>query len=235
MSKASSNTGFLNIYVLIGASHIIALALHVDVVVMLTKFLLMPALMLHVYKHARVSTVLRNRLLFVLFFSWVGDILLMFDENNSNFFIFGLTAFLIAQAAYITAFSIAAHKSNGSSLPPGLLLIPPIYAGILLSILIPHLGDMLIPVVIYSMVITAMLMQSLRRWSKTDNYSFWFVAIGATFFIASDSMIAIDSFYSPINFAPLLIMITYIIAQYMLVTGLLIHEDKAINPPQSGQ
>ncbi|HMZ90554.1 MAG TPA: lysoplasmalogenase, partial [Chitinophagales bacterium] len=93
----------------------------------------------------------------------------------------------------------------------------------------------LIPVVIYSMVITAMLMQSLRRWSKTDNYSFWFVAIGATFFIASDSMIAIDSFYSPINFAPLLIMITYIIAQYMLVTGLLLHKDKVINQPQSDQ
>ena len=44
----------------------------------------------------------KNLLLFALFFSWLGDILLGLQNMNANFFIFGLLAFLSAHCFYIS-------------------------------------------------------------------------------------------------------------------------------------
>jgi uncharacterized membrane protein YhhN len=47
---------------------------------------------------------------------------------------------------------------------------------------------------------------------------------GALLFIMSDAMIAINKFLNPLVQARLLIMATYIAAQFLIVKGVLIHE-----------
>jgi hypothetical protein len=41
-----------------------------------------------------------------LFFSWSGDVILEFSQNNGNMFILGLGCFLLAHVMYFTVFLI---------------------------------------------------------------------------------------------------------------------------------
>jgi len=50
------------------------------------------------------------------------------------------------------------------------------------------------------------------------------VIIGALIFMLSDTMLAINKFLEPIAYANVLIMITYIVAQYLIVSGLIKHQ-----------
>ena len=71
----------------------------------ITKPLLMPLLAIYLLLQTISATSsLKAWVFLALFFSWVGDILLLFEERASNFFLFGLSAFLIAQVFYIVFF-----------------------------------------------------------------------------------------------------------------------------------
>ena len=80
---------------------------------------------------------------------------------------------------------------------------------------------MLIPVTIYLLIILTMAFTASRRRGRVNHPSYYLVLCGAVFFIVSDSLIAIDKFYSEIPLADILIMATYAIAQYLIVLGLL--------------
>ena len=45
-------------------------------------------------------------------------------------------------------------------------------------------------------------------------------------FALSDSLIAIDKFIQPLPYASVAIMVTYYLAQYMIVSGMIKPEDK---------
>ena len=66
----------------------------------ITKPLLMPLLMLAVFAEAGFRNKFSSVFILALFFSWLGDIVLMFD----GFFIAGLVCFLIAQLGYLFYF-----------------------------------------------------------------------------------------------------------------------------------
>lgn len=156
--------------------------------------------------------------------SLAGDVLLM----NPTYFIAGLVAFLISHILYI--FSYRQHQDGDSSNPlTGVhrvrLAFPILLAGTgLVVILYPSLGDLKIPVVIYAAVITLMALTALFRYGKTTPKSFWLVFAGAVLFMMSDSILAINKFLQPVPFGGFLIMLTYISAQYCIVTGLVEHE-----------
>jgi uncharacterized membrane protein YhhN len=44
---------------------------------------------------------------------------------------------------------------------------------------------------------------------------------GAIFFVSSDSILAFNKFYAPVPLASFLIMITYLVAQYLITVGIL--------------
>jgi len=94
----------------------------------------------------------------------------------------------------------------------------------LITVLFPVLGEMKMPVVVYSMTITGMALAALHRYQKTTAKSFWMVMGGALIFMLSDSMIAINKFLEPIPSANVLIMLTYIAAQYLIISGLIKHQ-----------
>ena len=93
----------------------------------------------------------------------------------------------------------------------------------LVTILYPHLGAFKIPVLLYALVLTVMVLQALFRYGHTNTPSFWFVFLGALLFMVSDSLIAVNKFLSPFGLAGLSITATYILAQFLIASGLRLH------------
>jgi uncharacterized membrane protein YhhN len=107
------------------------------------------------------------------------------------------------------------------------LSFPIILAGSgLVVVLYPKLGDLKIPVIVYAFVLTLMVLQSIFRLERTNTKSFWLVFLGATSFMLSDSLLAINKFYQTISFAGVWVMLTYIAAIYLIVSGVIAHGKK---------
>ena len=91
----------------------------------------------------------------------------------------------------------------------------------LLSLVYPTLGDLKVPVLIYAFVITIM---GVLGTITGIQYKNKFILFGAFIFIVSDSFIALNKFYFNLSYAELLqviIMSTYVLAQYFLVLGII--------------
>lgn len=147
-------------------------------------------------------------LAFGLSFGMLGDVLLAWD--GQRLFVFGLAAFLVGHLGYIKALS------PFYSLRPWLLLPYAGFAAVVLSLMWPQLGALAVPVLVYIGVILAM---SLATWHA--NPSNWALKLGGLCFILSDSLIGLNKFWQPIAGAGSAIMLTYYVAQYLIVTGLL--------------
>jgi len=163
-----------------------------------------------------------------LFFCWVGDFLLMFGSDEI-YFMLGLVAFLIGHIYYILSFRQLVSGQPSTLLPTQRLryTFPIFLAGTgLIVILYPGLGPLKIPVIIYATVLMIMVSFALYRTGRTNKSSFVFVFAGAIFFMISDSLLALNKFYSSFALASLAVMSTYILAQYLIVKGALAHEFK---------
>ena len=87
---------------------------------------------------------------------------------------------------------------------------------VLLAILVSSgLGPLLVPVVIYGLVISAMLWRALARLgTDVPKRSAWLAAAGALAFVFSDSLIGINRFVHPFHAAPYLIIVSYWLGQW---------------------
>ena len=183
-------------------------------------FYLKPFLLLPLIVAVFISTNFKNKIILLgaLVFSWTGDVLLLFVFKDPIYFMLGLVAFLTAHIFYIILFVKEIKKAKGKIefKKSGLILIA-IYLSTMLLVLIPHLGGLTIPVIIYAVVISTMLYMAYLlsfHWPKpASNY----LLTGAVSFILSDSILAFDKFYQPILMCGLLIMATYLYAQWALV------------------
>ena len=193
------------------------------------KALIIPILYLIYFSNIRNSmNGFHMKILAALIFSWGGDVLLQCTSFNENFFLIGLVSFLIAQALYLIAFFSTAgpNKILGSK---AWLIIPVAAFGFgIMYLLWDELGDMRIPVVIYTAVILTMLTAAINRMGKVNRLSFILVLLGAILFITSDSLIAINKFKYSFDLARIAIMSTYIIAQYLIITGCLKQHDVSL-------
>ena len=172
------------------------------------------------------GTILRKTISAALVFSWLGDVLLMFPD----LFLYGLGAFLMAHICYIIGFKIAQTNpfAIGTVNFLKLFLVNlPIYiaAAFVYFLINPGLGATKIPVVIYLIVIVMMVTTARERFGKTNALSFWQVFIGGVFFMVSDGVLAIHKFYNPFPESGVIVMGTYIIAQFLIVRGILAHLD----------
>ena len=182
----------------------------------LTKPLLMITLGLFYYQHTRGTFNKRDRIvLFALFFSCLGDTFLMFQQMNQNFFLMGLGAFLLGHVCYILLFQKEGKSRHFRWLP----FIS--YACLLLFFLLNRIpADFKIPVTLYAVVITLMGIRASERQVKDKSYEV--VLIGAVLFIISDSLIALNKFVVSVPLAGFWIMSTYVVAQYLIIHGLLV-------------
>ena len=155
----------------------------------------------------------QGKLLFTaLLFCAAGDAALKFGEGNLTL---GLGFFLVGQIIYAVTF-YRNSRTQASRVPVVILLIA--YAVAMALVLAPSLEDMALPVYVYITAITAMgICAALRARSKVVLY-------GAIFFIASDSILAANEFLYEVPTSDYLVMVTYYIAQVLIVLGFIREE-----------
>jgi uncharacterized membrane protein YhhN len=125
---------------------------------------------------------------------------------------------MLAQAMYLIVFFTAPGPNILKKRP--LLAAPALaYGAVLVYFLSPGLGAMKIPVLVYATVILTMLCGAVNRYYKVNSTSYWIVLAGAILFVLSDSGIAFSKFIHPFRGASWFIMSTYVMAQYLIVTG----------------
>jgi uncharacterized membrane protein YhhN len=189
---------------------------------MLSKPMLMPLLILAYMMAQDNKSPFARLMIAALLFSWMGDILLMFD--GSLFFMAGLGSFLVAHLLYIIYFSrIRSDRPSFLKKRPLMLLVIVAYTIELLYVLWPGLGDLKIPVVVYASVISTMLAAAAWQYNKLPNHTAWLFITGAFLFVLSDSALAINKFGEPFTGGGIFVMFTYVAAQTLLVLGSLSH------------
>ena len=178
-------------------------------------------ILLFVRTYKSIPKPTKTLILSALVCSLIGDICLMFVAQSEHFFTLGLIAFLTAHVMYILVF--LKHR-NTKKFPFGFTGLLLIYAISLFYLLKGGLGDMLIPVIIYILIILCMVTTAFWRRKNVNHLSFILVFLGALFFMLSDSILAINKFYKPLPISNIIIMITYALAQYFIVIGILKHK-----------
>jgi uncharacterized membrane protein YhhN len=215
----------LILFFIVALGELIAIAAKLEWLGMVCKPLIMVTL--GVYYLASAGADRSFVVLLAIVFSLAGDTALMFDSVNSIYFIIGLLSFLISHVFYIIAYRQHQNDKSADALQGIRKLraaFPIVLAGTgLVVILYPVLGALKFPVIVYALVLVVMVLNALFRLGRTSVISFWFVFIGAMFFMVSDSLLAFNKFLSPIAHSGLLIMSTYISAQFLIIEGLIAH------------
>lgn len=149
-----------------------------------------------------------------LFFSFAGDVLLM-DKNN--LFLFGIASFLLTQLLYVLIVAKQLVKSDGRTVIAAILPFL-IFFLTLIAVLKPGLGNFFIPVLVYGLAISVFGVVVFINYLQNKDKPAIRLLAGALLFIASDSMIALNKFYEERAFYGVSVMITYILAQYLIYT-----------------
>jgi uncharacterized membrane protein YhhN len=180
------------------------------------KPILVPVLLLSFY--ASVKNKGNYKIIGALVFSTMGDILLIFEGRP--FFILGLLSFLLAHVLFVLIFRSRAGtiKLDFYTVVCSLFILS--YYFFFMKFLWPHLGAMRIPVLAYAFVISGMLWMALQLLRSTSSLR-WHIVLGALFFVVSDSLLSIQLFYSSFELAHFYVMLTYLLAQLLLVYGIL--------------
>lgn len=192
----------------------------------ISKPLLVPALLSIYFSQERP---VKKIFIAALFFCWLGDVFLLMESSNPIFFMLGLGAFLVAHLLFIPAYrGLMSAEGAETGTARIRLAFPVVLAGTgLVVVLYPKLGDLRIPVILYALALTSMVLQSIFRLGRTSNQSFWLLFAGAVLFMVSDALLATNKFYQPLAYAGVFVMTTYIAALYLIVQGALAHGKPA--------
>ena len=219
-------TALIIAYFLLATVEIIGTHIGCLPLIFATKPLLMVTLFVWFYLQTKASanSKFRKYLLLSIVFAFGGDTFLMFLPFDEIFFLLGLGSFLIGQLFYVFAFSnsiITSKKTFNKPLGLALLIIFLSYYAILMYALFPYLEDFLIPVLVYGVAVCAMGVSAGWRLNKVSKKSFILVFSGAMLFVLSDTIIAVNQFLYKGNLvnAQVAIMITYVLAQYLIIKG----------------
>jgi uncharacterized membrane protein YhhN len=213
------------LFFLISAIHLFSLLLPEGpaFVESVSKVLLLPSLIVVFFRLTKGRVDHRRWfVLAALLLSWVGDVALLFQGRSNDYFLLGLMSFLFAHICYVIAFNLSLSVLRGSLLWRRPWLIPIFFGyGIFMFLLMSSgLGAMLVPVLLYMSVILVMGLSALNRYGTAAAQSFWPVMLGALLFILSDSFLALNKFREPFSSSSLLIMFSYILAQFFIVLGM---------------
>jgi len=182
---------------------------------------LIPILGFGVYLYRKFPT--KKALLLALLFSWIGDVILLFADIAEIYFILGLVSFLTAHIIYCVLFNnqIKTKKATNRIIFGVGSFVIALYLIAMLSVLLPSLGDLKIPVIVYASIISIMVLFAFNGFLVWPNPGNKYIFAGAVIFVISDSILAMNKFYTPIERSSFFIMLTYLVAQYLIVVGIL--------------
>lgn len=191
----------------------------VDAVAHPTQWALMPVLAAALLNE---TTRPRSRLLVLtlaaLGLSWLGDTVPRFVADDAGFLVM-VGCFLVAQVVYIMAFRPYVDRSI---LHVGRVLLLPYVAvvAVLVVLCAPGAGNLLVPVLVYGLCLGTMAVLA-----TGVNGMVW---AGGTFFLVSDGLIALAAFSERVDVphSSFWVMLTYVIAQLLIVLGVLEKEQQ---------
>jgi uncharacterized membrane protein YhhN len=210
------------VYIILLSIHLFAIQAGDETLALATKPMLMIALlMLFLERAGKAASRLKFHIFLALVFSLAGDVLLIFQGQHDQFFMFGLAAFLLAHIFYILYFRgiRKPNRAEGSIIKTVASLVAVVYAIGLLWFLFPKLGSMKIPVMVYGATISMMLVSVFFAFVHIRSRFAVFSVAGAILFVVSDSLLAINKFHTPFEASGFLIMLTYGLAQLFIVWG----------------
>lgn len=151
---------------------------------------------------------LRLAVLAALAFSALGDITL-----ELGVFLLGLGAFLLAQLTYAGIFvSRRVFDATSCARAAGVVVMMAASS----AAIWPHAGDMQLPVAFYMTAISLMGLAAAMHARPSA-----MLLAGAVIFMVSDSLIGYNRFVAPLPGARQWIMVTYYLAQVLLVCGVI--------------
>ena len=158
------------------------------------------------------SSTIRTWMVIGLVLSLAGDVFLMLPEK---WFVAGLGAFLLGHIAYIVGLQLAPTSLGWTlvGLVVVVVCVAIVGARVVRGVAAGDQRDMVVPVIAYLVVITAMVVSA---WGTAAP---WAIA-GATSFYASDATLAWNRFLEPRRFGPLAVMVAYHLGQIGLVAWL---------------
>jgi len=215
-SKLFANIILLVVFVYASVGNLMAWGFNKMKWIPLTKPLLMPVLAIYYALNCKEVEYL---VLFALLFAFLGDVFLIWPQKKVCF-ILGLVFFLVMQVLYII-FIISQQLDQWSfSWPVAVAGIVLLSIGILIyTNLFRYLNEMKIPVLVYMLIVlTVGFLCFANMYGDFTRYNL-IEFVGALFFVASDTLLAFDSFKKPIRLGNLWIMATYINAQLLLLVG----------------
>ena len=210
------------LFFFLSAFNLFAVITHWQYGIYFSKPLLMAVLAGWFYFSTKDNFTVFSKLIFAgIIFSIGGDTFLMFVDKAPVFFLVGLGNFLITQLLYIFAF-VNYHKfKKGLIINKKWVALPVlIYLIFFVYYLIPDIPEaFLIPVLVYSLIISTMLISAVNMKGRVGEKVAGGLIIGALLFVISDSCIAINKFKNTgitAEIMGIIIMATYLLGQYLI-------------------
>lgn len=182
-----------------------------------SKTLLMPILILY-YIFSSKNIIFT--LIIALFMSFLGDTFLLF-ENKKTYFKLGLFSFLISHIFYLLTFLITSNfLKDKVPFYIVIFIIPYILYGLFFyKSLFPEIEEVKKEIILYIIVIILMSFFTIPRFYIFPLKNSLPVFIGSILFIISDSFLSLQIFKEKIKKNSILIMLTYGLAQFLIVSG----------------
>ncbi|SHN46714.1 Uncharacterized membrane protein YhhN [Cryptosporangium aurantiacum] len=185
-------------FLVAAAVELVAVAADWTALQWVAKPLLAPLLAVYLIRRAKIDLVV-----VALGFATAGDVALLVDDDVA--FLLGMACFLGTQICLTVAFLRRARARWWAFALYGLLW------ALANALLWEQLGDLRVPVLVYSLVLSAMAAAAVGVSPR--------VAAGGAFFLVSDFLIGLDAADVGVPGQPVLIMATYITALALIVTG----------------
>ncbi|WP_240518390.1 MULTISPECIES: lysoplasmalogenase [unclassified Lysinibacillus] len=149
----------------------------------------------------------------------IGLVFCMVGDYTLQWFLIGLSSFLIGHIFYIFAF-LSTNERQVPNWAKIVLLVYGVSMAVWIAGTVFSSGEVVlgIAVIAYISVILTMGWTAIRKGSK-------FATIGALLFISSDSYLAINKFVMPLPFSHEVIMLTYYGAQILIALSILQYSE----------
>ncbi|MCE9645876.1 MAG: lysoplasmalogenase [Chloroflexi bacterium] len=191
------------------------------------EYIAKPAVMILLFLWLLTSAGLHGALLWFglgILFSLAGDVLLIFSLDRM--FLAGLVAFLLAHAAYVIGFNspLPAFSIWGMAFAVMVSLGGArVIRRILAALASKGQSAMRTPIIVYSMVISLMLLSAMLKLSDLtwDANAAALVSGGAFLFYISDIILAWHKFVSPIRHGRIYNIGAYHLGQIALIAGVI--------------
>lgn len=222
---------FTGLYFILLTAVVATKAFGLTPILLLLKPLLILLLLVLIYRSSLINSQpnFKKLVIAALGFSFIGLLVLSLETTGNQFFLYSLILFLVGHLFYLSAFvyDILRNKSfnyHWGQLAVGAMVV--VY-GVEFFILNRSIFDQLwLPVLLYTIVITALGVATVMRNASLQRRNYFFVATGAMMLIFADSLFAIQKFVITVDWIAPLMLIVFFSGHYLMVKGIVGRELK---------